>query len=437
MPYLTKRTGSPFWIAGFDVTLPDGSIRRLKRSTKQSKRSLAMTEALRLEALERQTALGGGDIAAKAYGALAEAAEAAAKGELSEARAREIIAKMAEASTGEKLRFYTVRTWATDWLASKTAGTKDATSRRYKTSITAFLAHLGTKADSKLEAITKADVRAFRDAIRKGATSGPRSASTSNFYAADVASLFRAAVREGLLLASPAAALERLPEDDSTERETFTVAEVGRLVETAGRHEWQEALFTVARDPERVAARSAEWQGIILAGFYIGARLGDCASLTWENVNLSAGVITFMPAKTSRKKKRLQVPIHPRLKTYLLERSEQGGKGPIFPTLHSRAVSGKTGLSGQFGAITAAAGIDRRTVREAAKDKKGKVTQRSIQARTFHSLRHSLTSSLANLDVPEEIRRRITGHESAAVHQGYTTIERETLARAIEKLPGV
>ncbi|MEI6569540.1 MAG: hypothetical protein WCR20_22885 [Verrucomicrobiota bacterium] len=52
-------------------------------------------------------------------------------------------------------------------------------------------------------------------------------------------------------------------------------------------------------------------------------------------------------------------------------------------------------------------------------------------------MRHSLPSTLANLDVPEEIRSRIVGHESAEVHAGYTHTERETLQRAVEKMPSV
>jgi len=76
--------------------------------------------------------------------------------------------------------------------------------------------------------------------------------------------------------------------------------------------------------------------------------------------------------------------------------------------------------------------IDRRTVREGTKG-----GQRAQHARSFHALRHSLSSTLANADVSEEIRRRITGHESAAVHSGYTHHERETLARAVEKMPSV
>jgi integrase len=79
-----------------------------------------------------------------------------------------------------------------------------------------------------------------------------------------------------------------------------------------------------------------------------------------------------------------------------------------------------------------AAKVDRGTKRPGIKGE-----QRAQHSRSFHSLRHSLTSTLANADVSEEIRRRITGHESAAVHSGYTHHERETLARAVEKMPSV
>jgi integrase len=94
-------------------------------------------------------------------------------------------------------------------------------------------------------------------------------------------------------------------------------------------------------------------------------------------------------------------------------------------------VGGSQGLSAQFTAIMDAGKIDRRQVRDADGGR------RAQNARSFHSLRHSLTSTLANLDVSEEIRRRIVGHESPEVHAGYTHTERETLARAVGKMPSV
>lgn len=236
MASIIKRKGSPYWIATFDIPQPDGSVRRLKKSTKtiaiDKKKGEATEEANRLEELELKSNGVTGEKASRAYAILSDAADAAAKGELSEARARQLLARLCEVSTGKRLRLHTVRSWSADWLAVKATTGKPTTIARYTTHITAFLAWLGKKADDKLEAVTEEELRAFRDAIRNGwkesdgqvagnktgTTVNHRTAKTANHYAVDVAGMFRSAMRNGLLIASPAAALERLREDDSIER---------------------------------------------------------------------------------------------------------------------------------------------------------------------------------------------------------------------------
>ena len=170
---------------------------------------------------------------------------------------------------------------------------------------------------------------------------------------------------------------------------------------------------------------------MILLGFYAGARLGDCARMKWGSVNLKGKTISFIPAKTERKRKRLEVPIHPRLLAWFNTRKPGADSAPVFPTLHDCHVGGGHGLSSQFLAVMELAKVDRGTTRHATDH------ARAQHAKSFHSLRHSLTSTLANADVSEEIRRRITGHESVEVHAKYTHHERETLARAVEKMPSV
>lgn len=414
MASIHRRTGSPFWIAAFDVPLPDGTFRRMKVSTKRQSRTEAMKEALRIEEAERLKAgLVDDAKGQKAYEILREAADSLARGDLSEAKGREFLAKLTEAATGTPLKFYTVRSWCADWLNAKSAVTKASTTERYRSSVASFLTHIGPKADGRLEAVTKDEIRAFRDSLRKGG----RSAKTCNCRLKDVISVFRAAVREGLLLASPAAGVEILPEDDSVEREPFTLEEVAALVKSA---------------PDD------DWKGVILFGAYTGARLGDCANMVWKSVDLKSGVVSFVPAKTSRKKKRLEVPLHARLKAFLKDhRKTSTGDGPIFPSLHGKTSSGNTGLSVAFAAIMDAARIDRPTGRVSERNKGGKVIRRSIRTKSFHSLRHTLTSNLANLDVPEEIRRKIVGHDTADMHAKYTHTETATLARAIERLPSL
>jgi integrase len=62
---------------------------------------------------------------------------------------------------------------------------------------------------------------------------------------------------------------------------------------------------------------------------------------------------------------------------------------------------------------------------------------RKISKRTFHALRHSFTSGLANGGVSEELRMKVTGHTTKAVHRGHTHHELETLRAAVAKLPGL
>jgi integrase len=56
--------------------------------------------------------------------------------------------------------------------------------------------------------------------------------------------------------------------------------------------------------------------------------------------------------------------------------------------------------------------------------------------RSFHSLRHSFTSWLADNDVHSDVRQQLTGHASAGVHARYTHHD-EALERAIKKLPSL
>jgi Phage integrase family len=47
---------------------------------------------------------------------------------------------------------------------------------------------------------------------------------------------------------------------------------------------------------------------------------------------------------------------------------------------------------------------------------------------SFHSLRHSFKSAMANADVPLEIRQKLTGHASQDMNKHYTHLELETVS---------
>ena len=61
----------------------------------------------------------------------------------------------------------------------------------------------------------------------------------------------------------------------------------------------------------------------------------------------------------------------------------------------------------------AQAGIRQRVIRE--RDESG--SGRRVNALSFHSLRHTFNSALANAGIPEETRMALTGHTSRQMNQ--------------------
>ena len=59
-----------------------------------------------------------------------------------------------------------------------------------------------------------------------------------------------------------------------------------------------------------------------------------------------------------------------------------------------------------------------------------------VKRRSFHSLRHSFASWLAEADVHADVRQKLTGHQSAGVHGRYSHHD-EALDRAVAQLPSL
>ena len=84
-------------------------------------------------------------------------------------------------------------------------------------------------------------------------------------------------------------------------------------------------------------------------------------------------------------------------------------------------------MSEGFKRIARAAGVDLQTVEGYG--------IRKISRRTFHALRHSATSAMANAGIAEEIRMKVIGHSSKNIHRGYTHHEHQIMKAAIEAIP--
>jgi integrase len=326
----------------------------------------------------------------------------ARSGTLTEDNAKKIIGEILERTTGSPLLNFTVRGWLDHWLAIEKPILAIKTMERYSQVVRDFLAGIGSRADLGLAHITSRDILAFRDKI----TNAGKSARTANLSVKVISAGFNAAMRQRHIPSNPCTALKNLT-IDTEEKGTFTPEQISKLLRAA----------------------EGDWRGAILLGFYTGARITDVANMRWEAIDLERGAVSFIPSKTKKGRKAITVPLHPDLQKALLERPGVG-RAFLFPTLAGKGTGGRYGLSGRFCAIMEKAGIE------------GKITQktkggRALSSLTFHSLRHSFNSALANSGVSRELRQVLTGHASPEMNNRYTHHELEPLRVAIGLLPSV
>ena len=384
---------SPYWICCY--TSSDG--RRLKKSTKQTERSKATEICL---ALERAEGL-------------------AARGTLTEARARELIGEVLERTVGDQLPFYTAEGWLHEWLRGKEVSKSANTHAKYSQTVASFLSHLGGKAKLNIAAVGSKEIAAFRDTqIASG-----KHPNTVRYLIKQLRIPFNSARRQGIITVNPAESVE-LPSPARTEeqehgRAAFTSQQVAALMTAAVEQDHGKPIFDAGQD----------WRGAILFAYLTGARLQDVANIQWAAVDLSTKLIAYRARKTGQ---RVTVPIHPALESYLakLEVTKSAGSH-IFPKLARRDTGGRSGLSMTFSRIMARANIHGEVINEA----KGK--GRTVRTLTFHSLRHSFNSAMANAGVAQEVRMKLTGHKSPDMNKIYTHHDLGPLRNAIDKIPSI
>ena len=394
MATLYRYAGKPQWYARF--TNAEG--KRVSRATGTDSKREAKQIAGEMEARER-TARRGNPQFPLAFATIIEtAAREASAGELSLARAEDLIRRLHQIAN-PSFRVVSLKAHIASWVAAQAPHVSPKTTRVYSDMERRVLAAVGPRTASEpVGDLTTAQVQAAMQKIVKTRVKGTHrtiAAATANLDLRALRRALASAVEQGLARANPAESVRPLPEDDSKERAPFTTAEVRKLID---------------------AAPSDEWKGLILIAAHTGLRLGDVTRLNRNHVDGTRLVIR--PEKTKRARKTLSVPLTPPCLRWIGERT-----GDFFESLKGT----KTGtLSTQFTRIMHRAGIDRDVIEA------GDVAKR----RSFHSLRHSFASWLAEADVHADVRQRLTGHQSAGIHGRYTHHD-ESLDRAVAKLPAI
>jgi integrase len=250
------------------------------------------------------------------------------------------------------------------------------------------------------------DVRSFRESLRRD---GGAPQTVNQLIRKNLSIPFQSAWKLGIISMNPVQGVESLLEETG-DRDVFSPEDIARLC----------------------AHATPDWQGAILIAYYTGARLQDVCNLTWGNVDVATGLISFVPKKTRRKRKTIQSAMDPALQDWLISRSQPENPDTfVFQTLAGKSEGGKSGLSQQFKKIMRQVGIRGRVIQTRSG------VGRSIETLSFHSLRHSFNSALANAGVEQELRQKLTGHSSAQMNAIYTHHEIDTLRQAVSKMPKV
>jgi integrase len=375
MASLHKRNRSPFWWAAFT----DETGKRRQRSTGQTEHEKA------------KQVLDGWQ----------KAITEAKRGALSEIRIREFFRETYERVSGRTFYSPTVAEYLSDWLKSEKPTVSEGTHEKKEQAVRLLLKSLGDRSRLPVESVTEADIVRFRDELL---AEGRYASTVNGLVRKFIAQAFRAAQRKGLIRLDPVAGLKAV-RGKKVEKQTFTFDQIKLLLGSA----------------------KGDWKGMVLAGFYTGARLSDLANLTWGDIDLKKRTVTFVQRKTDTK---IKIPIHSGLHKHLSSLEHQNGASPVFPTLYGKTSSGKSGLSMAFGRLMASAGIEQGAIRE----RTGGLS-RKVSALSFHSLRHSFNTVLAQKGVPLEMRMKLTGHSSAEMNAVYTHTELQTIAKALRHLP--
>jgi integrase len=385
MASLHKQPGKPNWFCAF--TTPDGKRHFLSTGTPHRKQAAEICRTW---------------------------AKASLHGEkLNADKAREIIASgVADvlAASGETLPSATMAEWCKRWLDIKEVETEPTSHTRYQQAIRVFREFLGSAADKNLESITPNMILQFRDDC-----SCKVSAGTANTNLRIVRSCLNAAQQQGLLGSNPASRVKFLKERGESKRREMTLEEIRQVLKVC---------------------EDTPWRGLVLIGLYTGQRLGDCARLTWQQVDLVNKTISFVTRKTG---KRLSMRLADPVADYLS--ALPGVDDPqafVFPRFAAMAENVTASLSKAFAEqILIPAGLMLPRPKHHASTGKGRKAKRQVNEVSFHSLRHSMVTMLKATGASNAIAQMIVGHDSAAVNAHYTHLSAGDTTESISKLPDV
>lgn len=252
--------------------------------------------------------------------------------------------------------------------------------------------------------------------------------------------------KDAQLAIDPWDGIQNLVQNDEEDHKELTVDELRRVAVEISKPETEKAtdfiLYEkgengkIKTDKEgRPISKTVHLQNelamLFAIGIYTGLRLGDCACLEWGYVFLKEGKIDTEPNKTKRKyKRRVILPIHPRLRALLETIPQASRQGYVLPFLADIYRNRQPSI------ITKRVQSIFRTAKLTTniEGANGTKTRTKIG---FLSLRHTFASIMLNAGVPYAFVEKMLGHSNQSMTAHYFHENLAALVAAIAKLPDI
>lgn len=369
MSSVTRKTEDGAWYASFH----DAEGNRVQKSTGLKEKEPAELQAKKWE---EEAKLGDAGLNQDLRKTVEEAARLANSGRLNADRASQLVTDIMIISNpdyGKRFHEY-----IDTWMERKEKKLKPSSLVIYKVNSDRVKRHIE---NIPLMDLTSDHFYTMRDAVGE-----KNSNSTANQTVQHASSILRHALKDGLIQSNPAD-IERLNQDDSVERGSFSREEVSKLL----------------------ASGDSEMVKFLQVAVYTGLRLTDASRLSSDNLEGD-----WLAVKTEKTDAKVRIPISEKLSW------ARNRQGYFFPNLSRLSESA---LSQRFSRLMRKAGVPSIVKRDGVEQK-----------RSFHSLRHTFATELAEAGVSEDVRMSLAGHLDSKTHKGYVHTK-GVLRDAISKLP--
>jgi integrase len=231
-------------------------------------------------------------------------------------------------------------------------------------------------------------IEKFKRTRRAGLTNRgeQRAASTVNREMAQLSKMFSLALKLGFCSENPCRRVDAFKVNNRKER-VVTYEEEGRILEA-------------------LTGKLARLKTPVIVALNCGLRLGEIFNMEWRHVDFQKGVIEIPRGSTKSGKGRIAV-MNRRVKDALAElRGDSDQAGHVFPFDKQKACAAFSRLCKDIG----------------------------LNGVTFHTLRHSFSTRLAEANVNPFTARDLMGHEDIHMTGYYTHTAIETMREAVTRL---